>query len=83
MAATDEKWRIVRETLGEGRLSVVMPLYHLAAKAEPNLRQVADLFERHCVRAELVPVDDGSDDGTDLILARFVEATPPEWASAY
>lgn len=79
----DEKWRIVRETIGEGRLSVVMPLYHLAAKAEPNLRQVADLFERHCVRAELVPVDDGSDDGTDLILARFAEAAPPEWASAY
>ncbi len=83
LAATDEKWRVVRETIGGGRLSVVMPLYRLAAKAESNLRQVADLFERHGVRAELVPVDDGSEDGTDLILARFAEKAPPEWASAY
>ena len=25
--------------------------------------------------------DDGSDDGTDLVLRPFVEAAPPEWAS--
>ena len=73
----------MREAIGGGRLSVVMPLYHLVQKAESNLRQVADLFERHGVRTELVPVDDGSDDGTDLVLARFAEAAPPEWASAY
>ncbi|MBO7683219.1 MAG: glycosyltransferase [Kiritimatiellae bacterium] len=83
MTPSDEKWRVVRETVGKGSLSVVMPLYRLAAKAEANLRQVADLFERHGVRSELVPVDDGSDDGTDLILSRFAEAAPPGWASAY
>ena len=82
-AAGDDRWRLTRETVGGGRLSVVMPLYRLAATAEANLRQVADLFERHEVRAELVPVDDGSADGTDLILARFAEAAPPAWAAAY
>ena len=80
--AVDERWSVVRETVGNGRLSVVMPLYHLAATAEANLRDVADLFERHGVRAELVPVDDGSDDGTDRILATYAEATPPDWATS-
>ena len=80
--AVDERWSVVRETVGDGRLSVVMPLYHLAATAEANLHDVADLFERHGVRAELVPVDDGSDDGTDRILASYAEATPPEWATS-
>ena len=80
--AVDERWSVVRETVGKGRLSVVMPLYHLAATAEANLHDVADLFERHGVRAELVPVDDGSDDGTDRILASYAEAMPPEWATS-
>ena len=79
----DEKWRLTRETVGDGRLSVVMPLYRLVETAEANLRRVADIFERHSVNAELIPVDDGSGDGTDLILAHFAEADPPKWASAY
>lgn len=83
MSKLGEKWQLTRTTIGDGRLSVVMPLYHLVASAESNLRKVADLFERHGVRAELVPVDDGSEDGTDDVLARFTEADPPEWAAAY
>ena len=82
MSTREEKWQLVRETVGDGRLSVVMPLYHLAASTEANLRQVADLFERHGVRTELVPVDDGSEDGTDLVLAPYSEAEPPPWAAA-
>ena len=61
----------MRETVGDGRLSIVMPLYRLASEAEDNLRQVADLFEKHGVNVELVPVDDGSADGTDAVLARL------------
>ena len=71
MTKTEERWALTRETVGDGRLSVIMPLYKLAAETESNLRHVADLFERHRVRAELVPVDDGSCDGTDEILSRL------------
>lgn len=71
MTPLEEKWKLTRETVGNGRLSVIMPLYHLAAAATGNLRQVAELFERHGIETELVPVDDGSGDGTDEILERF------------
>ena len=69
-----ERWQTVRETLAGGRLSIVMPLYNLAGEAEENLRGVADLFERHETRVELVPVDDGSADGTGAALRRFAES---------
>lgn len=70
MTKNNERWSLTRETVGDGRLSVIMPLYKLAAEAEGNLKQVADLFERYGVRVELVPVDDGSGDGTDDVLSR-------------
>ena len=71
MAELGEKWALTRAMVGSGRLSVVMPLYKLAQEAVDNLRQVAELFERHCIETELVPVDDGSGDGTDAVLAQF------------
>ncbi len=71
MTRAEARWALVRETVGDGRLSIVMPLYRLASEAEDNLRQVADLFEKHGVNVELVPVDDGSADGTDAVLARL------------
>ena len=78
-----DKWSIVRATVGESGLSIVMPLYRLAASTEANVRKVANLFEKHGVKTELVPVDDGSDDGTDLVLRPFIEAQPPKWAAEY
>ena len=75
LEAGEELWNLVRETVGDGRLSVVMPFYHLAASARGNLRLVAELFESRRVPVELVPVDDGSADGTD---AEF-ERVATEW----
>ncbi len=71
MNQMDEKWNLTRKMVGSDRLSVVMPLYRLAASTEANLKQVAELFESHAIETELVPVDDGSGDGTDAILAHF------------
>ena len=71
MGKAEDKWALTRETIGSDKLSIVMPLYRLAAEAEANLKSVADLFEHHRVETELVPVDDGSDDGTDEILEKF------------
>lgn len=73
MPGEDENWELTRRTLGGGVLSVVMPFYRLASSAEGNLKAVADLFEEHRVRTELVPVDDGSADGTDAEFARLGE----------
>ena len=71
MTNVDEKWALTKEAVGTDGLSVVMPLYHLAETAAENLRTVAELFERYGVKTELVPVDDGSGDGTDEVLSRL------------
>ena len=71
MTKLDEKWALTKETVGDGGLSVVMPLYRLADEAAKNLNEVADLFEKYGVKTELVPVDDGSGDGTDAVLAKL------------
>ncbi len=76
MTKLDEKWELTRETVGNDGLSVVMPLYHLAAEAADNLREAAGLFESHGVKTELVPVDDGSGDGTDEVLKGLVADWP-------
>ena len=77
MERKDDAWRIVRETIGDGRLSVVMPIYNLAGSIERNLRETIDLFAAHRVRAELVPVDDGSTDGTAEVLRRLSAPAAP------
>ena len=73
MTKIEEKWELTREVIGNDRLSIVLPLYKLAEETEKNLREVAELFERHGIPAELVPVDDGSGDGTDTVLAKVSE----------
>ena len=57
-------WKIVKETVGSGRLSVVMPVYNLVDKVASNVRMTAELFAANGIRAEILPVDDGSSDGT-------------------
>lgn len=57
---------MARETIGSGRLSVILPAYNLKAELAKNLAFAADLFRSHKLRVELVPVDDGSCDGTKL-----------------
>ena len=71
MTKLEEKWSLTRETVGHDRLSVIMPAYRLADEISKNLRETARLFEEHGVRAELVPVDDGSQDGTAEELSRL------------
>ena len=73
MQISDGGWEIVRKALDGGSFSVVMPFYRLASAAEKNLKAVADLFEEHRVEVELVPVDDGSCDGTDGEFSRIAE----------
>ncbi len=62
---------MTREAVGSGRLSVIMPLFHLADEVEANLVSTLNLYREHGVPVELIPVDDGSEDGTAEILARL------------
>ena len=71
MTKREEKWALVRTTVGSGRLSVVMPVYNLADAIAANLAETGELFAAHGVRTELVPVDDGSTDGTAEVLRGF------------
>ncbi len=71
MVAAEDRWRLVRETVGDGRLSVIMPFYNLASSAAQNLRRTAELFESYGVRTEIIPVDDGSSDSTAQALEGF------------
>lgn len=75
MTKLEEKWQRTKATIGEDRLSVVMPLYHLAGTVRKNLTEVAELFEHHEVATELVAVDDGSNDGTDKEIEAVAEAS--------
>ncbi len=76
MAKIDEKWVLTRETVGGGRLSVVLPVYNLASTIVDNLRETAELFASHGVRTELIPVDDGSKDGTADVLRGLATSDP-------
>ena len=68
-------WKAARETLGNGRLSVVMPAYCLGGTIAANIAQVASVLEGH-IEYEIVPVDDGSSDNTADELRRAAAADP-------
>ncbi len=49
-------------------ISVVMPSFRLVGEIADNLKRVGDMLSSLGVRYELIPVDDGSGDGTDSVL---------------
>lgn len=66
-------WKVVKETVGNGRISVIMPIYNLASSVVANVRKTAELFAVNGVNAEILPVDDGSSDGTAAALSEMAE----------
>lgn len=50
-------------------LSVILPVYNLAAEIRGNLAKVGSVLDRAGVDYELIPVDDGSNDGSAAELA--------------
>ena len=79
----DGGWSCVREVLGEDLLSVILPIYRLGETIEGNLDAVAACLDAGGFRYELVPVDDGSGDGTAEALRRAAAKRPdtvrPVW----
>ncbi|MBR1588742.1 MAG: glycosyltransferase [Kiritimatiellae bacterium] len=82
-AIGDTGWACAREVLGEELLSVIMPVYRLGGTIEANLDSVAKCLDGGGIRYELVPVDDGSGDGTADALRRAAAKRPgtvrPVW----
>ncbi len=70
------EWRNAQELLRGDRLSVILPVYHLVDSIEANLASVAACFDAGGIPYELVPVDDGSGDGTAEALRRAAAARP-------
>ncbi len=69
-------WEDARAVLGGETLSVVMPVFRLAETVGANLAKVDRLLAPSGVRYELVPVDDGSGDGTAGVLSAFRCSSP-------
>lgn len=76
MTQNDAEWNHAREVLKGGLLSVIMPVYHLADTIESNLSAVAECLDAGGIPYELVPVDDGSGDGTADAIRRAVAKRP-------
>lgn len=73
---TNTAWTNARKVLKGDLLSVVMPVYHLADTIESNLDSVAACLDAGGIPYELVPVDDGSADGTAAALRRAAAKRP-------
>jgi glycosyltransferase involved in cell wall biosynthesis len=69
-------WRSAQECIGQnGSLSVIMPAYGLETVIERNVETVC-AFLRGNIPFEVVPVDDGSKDGTAIAIRRAAEHAP-------
>ncbi len=69
-------WRSAQACLGEnGSLSVIMPAYGLEPVIERNIEAVCDLL-RGNIPFEVLPVDDGSRDGTADAIRRAASHDP-------
>lgn len=73
---TATSWTNARKVLKGDLLSVIMPVYHLADTIESNLDSVAACLDAGGIHYELVPVDDGSADGTAAALRRAAAKRP-------
>jgi len=71
-------WKSAKRCLGpEGRLSIIMPAYALERVIESNIDLVHSLLKDK-IPFEILPVDDGSQDGTADAIKRAAEKHPGE-----
>ena len=76
-------WSSATASLGsDGCLSVIMPAYRLDSAIERNIATVCDLLSGH-IPYEVIPVDDGSPDGTAAAIGRAVLRDPEHVRPVY
>ena len=67
----EDSWQMARKALGGETLSVILPVYNLASTVGDNLAAVAKVLDEGGFPYEMLPVDDGSDDGSADAIRRF------------
>jgi glycosyltransferase involved in cell wall biosynthesis len=71
-------WKSAKQCLGpKGCLSIIMPAYTLENEIEHNIELVHSLLNNH-IPFEILPVDDGSRDGTANAIKRAAEKHPDD-----
>ena len=63
-------------------MSVILPIYNLARSIASNLAEVASVLDEGGFPYELIPVDDGSSDGSAAALRGFAESFTASHADA-
>ncbi|MBP7638762.1 MAG: glycosyltransferase family 2 protein, partial [Kiritimatiellae bacterium] len=80
---TKNLWSAAQACLGaSGSLSVIMPAYGLETVIERNIETVCRLFEGR-IPFEVLPVDDGSRDGTAAAIRRAADRDPSHVRPVY
>ena len=69
----DSAWESVRKCVGDGRLSIIMPVYNLESRIRDNLVRVRNIFLDR-ISVEIIPVDDGSSDATRREIEKISDA---------
>ena len=72
----DKDWTAAHRLFKEGGLSVVLPCYRLAGRLTANLRRLDALLAEQGFPYQLIPVEDGSGDGSAEELRALAEALP-------
>ena len=67
----EDVWQMTRKTLGDETLSVILPVYNLASTIAANLAEVVAVLDEGGFSYEIIPVDDGSIDGSAKAICDF------------
>ena len=77
----EQDWTNAQKILDGDLLSVVLPVYNLGSSIAENLESVAACLDAGGFRYELVPVDDGSADGSAAEIRAYAESFTSRHAS--
>lgn len=69
------EWDTARSQIGNGMLSVIMPAYRLGSSIAANILHVHNIFSDQ-IPFEIIAVDDGSNDNTDVEIERIAKKLP-------
>jgi len=75
LISSEERWILTREAVGNGRLSVVIPLAEFDSDAAPKSNAVEEIFKRHSVPIEIITVDCGNRGRGAALLEGFERST--------
>lgn len=72
----DSDWTAAHRLFNEGGLSVVLPCYNVASSIAANLKRLEELLSAQQIAYQIIPIDDGSEDGTRAALETIAQTSP-------